>query len=103
MKDGLLDLQKRYGCIGDVRGRGLMCGVEIVGDREKKSPAVDLARRIGEKMYELGLWANLSSHASFSGVFRIAPPIVINEEQMKQGLAILEEAFASTEGTMPLP
>lgn len=103
LKDGLLNLQKRYGCIGDVRGRGLMCGVEIVGDREKKSPAVDLARRIGENMYELGLWANLSSHASFSGVFRIAPPIVINEEQMKQGLAILEEAFASTEGTMPLP
>lgn len=103
LKEGLLDLQKRYGCIGDVRGRGLMCGVEIVGDREKKSPAVDLARRIGEKMYKLGLWANLSSHASFSGVFRIAPPIVINEEQLRQGLAILEEAFASTEGTMPLP
>ena len=79
-----------------------MCGIEIVGDKEKKSPAIDLARRVGEKMYERGLWANLSSHASFSGVFRIAPPIVITEEQLKQGLAILEEAFAMTEGTMPL-
>lgn len=102
LKDGLLTLQKRYGCIGDVRGRGLMCGVEIVGDRQEKSPAIDLARRIGEKMYELGLWANLSSHASFSGVFRIAPPIVINEQQLNEGLAILEEAFATTKGTMPL-
>ena len=102
LKEGLLDLQKRYGCIGDVRGRGLMCGVEIVGDREKKSPAIELGRRIGDRMYKLGLWANLSNHASFSGVFRIAPPIVINEEQLKQGLAIMEEAFATTEGTMPL-
>ena len=53
-------------------------------------------------MYQLGLWANLSSHSSFSGVFRIAPPIVITEEELNAGLAIMEEAFASTEGSMPL-
>jgi 4-aminobutyrate aminotransferase-like enzyme len=101
-KDGLLKLQSRYGCIGDVRGRGLMCGVEIVGDRDTKAGDVDLARRIGEEMYQLGLWANLSSHASFSGVFRIAPPIVLTEDQLRQGLQIMEEAFASVEGTQPL-
>lgn len=102
LKEGLLKLQQRYGCIGDVRGRGLMCGVEIVGDRETKSPAIDLARRIGETMYKLGLWANLSSHQSFGGVFRIAPPIVITEEEINEGLAIMEEALSSTNGTMPL-
>ena len=102
LMDGLLKLKERYGCIGDVRGRGLMCGVEIVADRVTKEGDNDLARAISAKMYELGLWANLSSHASFSGVFRIAPPIVINEEQIRQGLAIMEEAFKTTEGSHPL-
>lgn len=102
LKDGLLKLQERYGCIGDVRGRGLMCGVEIVGDRTTKSAAIELARTIADRMYEQGLWANLSSHSSFAGVFRIAPPIVITEEEVRHGLSIMEEAFRTTEGTKPL-
>ncbi|KAK5270454.1 hypothetical protein LTR99_005836 [Exophiala xenobiotica] len=99
---GLQKLKERYGCIGDVRGRGLMAGMEIVADRETKEPALDLARIVASKMYELGLWANLSSHSSFSGVFRIAPPIVITKEQLDQGLEIMERAFQLTDGTMPL-
>jgi 4-aminobutyrate aminotransferase-like enzyme len=43
----------------------------------------------------------LSSHKSFNGVFRIAPPIVISERQVEDGLRILEEAFATTEGSLP--
>jgi 4-aminobutyrate aminotransferase-like enzyme len=99
---GLQKLKERYGCIGDVRGRGLMAGVEIVSDRKTKGAAIDLGRRLGDRMMELGLWAQLSSHKSFNGVFRIAPPIVITESQVEDGLKILEEAFASTEGSLPL-
>ena len=99
---GLDRLKARYGCIGDVRGRGLMAGIEIVDDRETKGPAIELGRRLGEKMMELGLWAQLSSHKSFNGVFRIAPPIVITESQVEAGLGILEEAFAATENSCPL-
>lgn len=99
---GLYKLKERYGCIGDVRGRGLMAGIEIVRDRETKGPAIDLGRRLGDRMMELGLWAQLSSHKSFNGVFRIAPPIVISESQVEDGLKILEEAFATTEGSCPL-
>ncbi|KAL2423968.1 2,2-dialkylglycine decarboxylase [Exophiala dermatitidis] len=102
LRAGLEKLKSRYGCIGDVRGRGLMAGVEIVSDRENKAPAVELGRKLADKMYELGLWANLSSHSSFSGVFRIAPPIVITKEQLDQGLEIMERAFSETEGSMPL-
>ncbi|KAJ9622561.1 hypothetical protein H2204_011480 [Knufia peltigerae] len=102
LQAGLQKLKERYGCVGDVRGRGLMAGLEIVGDRETKAPALDLARRIADKMYELGLWANLSSHSSFGGVFRIAPPIVLTEEQLDEGLEIMVKAFHLTEGTMPL-
>jgi 4-aminobutyrate aminotransferase-like enzyme len=79
-----------------------MAGVEIVEDRETKTPALALAKAIGDRAYELGLWANLSSHPSFGGVFRIAPPITITEEQLLSGLGIMEEAFAMTPGTMPM-
>lgn len=102
LHQGLNRLKDRYGCIGDVRGRGLMAGVEIVEDRKMKIPALALGKAIGDRAYELGLWANLSSHPSFGGVFRIAPPITISREQLVSGLAILEEAFASTPGTMAL-
>ena len=102
LRAGLAKLQDRYGCIGDVRGRGLMAGVEIVSDRESKGLAIELGRRLGAKMMELGLWCQLSSHKSFNGVFRIAPPIVVTAEQIQQGLGILEEAFATTDGSLPL-
>ncbi|KAI1336686.1 pyridoxal phosphate-dependent transferase [Xylariaceae sp. FL0016] len=93
LHDGLKRLQSRYWCIGDVRGRGLMAGVEIVLDRETKKPALELAKTIGDQAYKLGVWANLSSHPSFGGSFRIAPPITITEEQMNGGLKALEEAL----------
>ncbi|KAF2496179.1 dialkylglycine decarboxylase [Lophium mytilinum] len=99
---GLLRLQQRYGCIGDVRGRGLMAGVEIVVDRATKEPGLELGDRIGRQMTELGLWAQLGTMQSFSGVFRIAPPITITEEELEEGLEIMEKAFALTEGTLPL-
>jgi 4-aminobutyrate aminotransferase-like enzyme len=98
----LKKLQSRYGCIGDVRGRGLMAGVEIVADRTTKQPDLQIAKKIGDKAYELGVWANLSSHPSFGGTFRIAPPITISREQLEFGLAVLEEAFATTPGSQPL-
>lgn len=95
-------LKSRYGCIGDVRGRGLMAGVEIVADRATKAPAGDLGVRLMDKMNDLGLSANLSTMASFGGVFRIAPPINISDENLDLGLRIMEEAFRCTEGSLPL-
>ncbi|KAJ5149180.1 Pyridoxal phosphate-dependent transferase major region subdomain 2 [Penicillium atrosanguineum] len=95
-------LKEKYACIGDVRGRGLMAGVEIVESRETKAPAITLGKAIGDRAYELGVWANLSSHPSFGGTFRIAPPITITKQQLLSGLKVLEKAFATTPGTMPL-
>ena len=102
LQDGLQTLMSRYGCIGDVRGRGLLAGVEIVADRETKARAPELAKRIGDRIYELGVWANLSTHESFGGVFRIAPPITVTEKQLCEGLGMFEQALRETEGTMPL-
>ncbi|KAF2772374.1 dialkylglycine decarboxylase [Teratosphaeria nubilosa] len=102
LQRGLRKLESRYGCIGDVRGRGLMAGLEIVADRETKVGAPDLGAAVGKRMMELGLWTQLATMASFGGVFRIAPPITVTEDELELGLSIMEEAFASTTGTMPL-
>ena len=102
LQEGLRRIQARYGCVGDVRGRGLMAGLEIVADRETKESAKDLGGKLASRMGELGLSANLSTMASFSGIFRIAPPITISNEELEVGLRIMEEAFRTTEGTQPL-
>lgn len=95
-------LQSRYGCIGDVRGRGLMAGVEIVTDRDTKKGDPELGAAIANKMMALGLWAQLSTMPSFGGVFRLAPPLTTTHEELGFGLNIIEEALATTPGTMPL-
>ena len=99
---GLRALQERYGCIGDVRGRGLMAGVEIVSDRVTKAAAIELGKRLSARMMELGLSASISARTAFSGCIRIAPPLVMTDEELEKGLSIMEEAFKTTEGSMPL-
>ncbi|KAK5166497.1 uncharacterized protein LTR77_008040 [Saxophila tyrrhenica] len=101
-QERLHQLMDRYGCIGDVRGRGLMAGVEIVANRETKESAPELGNAIGKRLTELGVWAQLATIASFGGGFRIAPPLTTTDEELERGLKAFEEAFASTEGTMPL-
>lgn len=102
LQAGLRHLQSRYGCIGDVRGRGLMAGCEIVGDRKTKVGAPEVGKAVSDKMVHMGLWAQLATMASFGGVFRLAPPITVTEEQLDRALAIMEEALRTTPGTMPL-
>ena len=102
LQAGLHRLQSRYRCIGDVRGRGLMAGVEIVADRETKVGAAELGDRIAARMNELGLWAQLGTQPSFGGIFRIAPPLTTTDDELERGLGIMEEAFASTMSAMPM-
>ena len=99
---GLRRLQSQYACIGDVRGRGLMAGVEIVSDRTTKAPAIELGKKLSARMMELGLSATISARTAFSGCIRIAPPLVITDEELQEGLRMFEEALRTTEGSMPL-
>ncbi|KAJ3531351.1 hypothetical protein NM208_g8913 [Fusarium decemcellulare] len=97
----LWKLYHKYACIGDIRGRGLMAGVEIVSDREAKAADIDLGRRLSSRMMELGLSATISARTTFSGCIRIAPPVTILEEELEEGLRIFEEALRTTEGSQP--
>ncbi len=91
--DALRDLQIRHPSIGDVRGIGLMIGVEFVLDRKTKEPARDLTERIVQLAFERGLLL-LSCGKS---VIRIAPPLCITRAEIDEGLKIFEEAITVAE------
>ncbi|PQE15277.1 22-dialkylglycine decarboxylase protein [Rutstroemia sp. NJR-2017a BVV2] len=102
LKAALEDLKGKYACIGDVRGRGLMAGLEIVGDRTTKASAPELGNALCARFDELGISANLTNVEAFGGVFRMAPPITITDEELDDGIRIIQEAFRTTPGTMPI-
>ena len=87
--DGVRALQKKHDVIGDVRGIGLMIGIEFVEDRATKSPAEDLVARLQEAAFRKGLLL-LSCGRS---TIRIAPPLIIDEEDAATGLRILGEVL----------
>jgi 4-aminobutyrate aminotransferase len=90
LQTGLRELQQRHGSIGDVRGRGLMIGIEFVKDHETKEPYPELVDRLTERAFKKGL---LLLGAGKS-VIRIAPPLVLDEYDVDTGLQILNECLA---------
>src|SRR5215470_4793446 len=91
MLDGLKELQEKYGFIGDVRGRGLMIGVEMVADRKTKEP---LDKTITRALFHEALERGLIT-MSYSHVIRMNPPLVISEDEAMCGIDILDESFAA--------
>ncbi|WP_297091184.1 acetyl ornithine aminotransferase family protein [Thermococcus sp.] len=85
----LREMQEEYRIIGDVRGRGLMIGAEIVKPDGKPDP--ELTGKICWRAFELGLI--LPSYGMFGNVIRITPPLVITEELAERGLEIMETAL----------
>ncbi len=90
---GLRDLMQRHEVIGDLRGTGLMWGVEIVRDRKTREPDHELGARITERCLELGLSMNISGYRSAASVWRIAPPLTVAEAELDEGLAILDQSI----------
>jgi 2,2-dialkylglycine decarboxylase (pyruvate) len=90
LKDGLKALQQRYDCIGDVRGRGLLLGLDLVKDRRAKTPDADLALRVARECLQLGMMTSVV-RGGF-GIFRIAPPLTIEVAELDLGLEIFDKA-----------
>lgn len=93
LEQGLRALQQRFDCIGDVRGRGLLLGVEIVSDRVARTPAPELGAAISRTCMELGLSMNIARLPGMGGVFRIAPPLTISDAEIDLGLDLLARAI----------
>src|SRR4051794_19896080 len=98
LRDGLLELQQHHECIGDVRGQGLLLGVEIVADRASRKPAPELGSAISRRCFELGLSMNVVQLPSMGGVFRIAPPLTVSDAELDLGLEMLDRAITDVAG-----
>jgi 4-aminobutyrate aminotransferase len=91
---GLRKLQEKHPCIGDVRGVGLMIGVEFVKDRKTKEPDTDLVAKLEQLAFRKGLLLLSCGKA----VIRVAPPLVLNAHDVDAGLAILDQCLAELGG-----
>ncbi|MEW5420809.1 aspartate aminotransferase family protein [Amorphus sp. 3PC139-8] len=89
LKQRLQVLQQRFDCVGDVRGRGLMVGLEVVTDRQSRTPDHELGARISREAMARGLSMNIVKLPSMGSVFRLAPPMTISDEEIETGVQIL--------------
>jgi 4-aminobutyrate aminotransferase / (S)-3-amino-2-methylpropionate transaminase / 5-aminovalerate transaminase len=93
----LRGFEKRFGAVGDVRGRGAMRAMELVSDRDTKEP-LDAAtmNALSRSALERGLI--VLTAGTYGNVVRLLPPITIDDGLLDEGLDLLEEAFAATAG-----
>jgi 4-aminobutyrate aminotransferase / (S)-3-amino-2-methylpropionate transaminase / 5-aminovalerate transaminase len=85
--------QRRWPIVGDVRGLGGMQAIELVKSKETKTPATDETKQITQFCYEHGLITITAG--SYSNVIRVLVPLVATNEQMDEGLDVLESALAA--------
>jgi len=86
-------MQQRFPIIGDVRGLGAMVGMELVEDRESKTPARAATAQVLAACLERGLL--ILKSGVYDNVIRILVPLVISDEDLERGLNVLEEALAA--------
>ncbi|KAG2165341.1 hypothetical protein JADG_005080 [Aureobasidium aubasidani] len=95
LRAGLEKLQQKYWCIGDIRGRGLLQGIEIISDATTKAPGADLGQAVSELAMASGLSCNVVNLPGMGGVFRLAPPVTVTADEIEEGLRILDQCFES--------
>jgi len=90
-------LKARHALIGDVRGIGLLLGVELVKDRTTKEPAIEAADAVLYRCLERGL----SFKTTFGNVLTLTPPLTVTEAEIDRALAILDAAIGETAQALP--
>ncbi|MCB2215620.1 4-aminobutyrate--2-oxoglutarate transaminase [Desulfofustis glycolicus] len=96
LRSRFLALQERYDLIGDVRGLGPMIAMELVKDRQTKAPAAEETRVLASYCFDHGLI--ILSCGTYGNVLRFLMPLVITDDQLEKGLAIIEKGFAAISG-----
>ena len=100
LQDGLRELAQRHRMVGDVRGRGLAVGVELVADRQARAPATKQAAKLIYRAFELGLV--LYYVGANSNVLEMTPPLNLSADEAAEAVAILDRALADVaEGRVP--
>lgn len=96
--EGLQQLQTKYSIIGDVRGLGLFCGIELVKDRTTKEPVDEaVAVKILADCKQAGLLIGRTNRSfdQFNNILNLSPALCVSEDQIEQILATLDKVFAS--------
>jgi len=97
MADRFAELKAKYEVVGDVRGRGLLQGIELVEDKASRKPAPALGAAVTAACLERGLHMNIVQLPGAGGaIFRIAPPMTITDDELSRGLEILEESIQAS-------
>jgi 2,2-dialkylglycine decarboxylase (pyruvate) len=91
----LAGMRDRYEEVGDIRGRGLLQGMELVTDKVSKTPADALGSQVTAACLERGLHMNIVQLPGMGGIFRIAPPLTITDAELDAGLDILDDALCA--------
>ena len=92
----LCELQQHHEQIGDVRGKGLLVGVELVEDRTTKEPADALGAAVGDECLQRGLSMNIvRSTGGMLNCFRMAPPLSITESEIDTAITIIDESLTA--------
>jgi diaminobutyrate-2-oxoglutarate transaminase len=99
--DLLREAQPTLPCVGDVRGKGLMIGIELVKDRDSKEPWSEMAARVRTECFKRGVVIEVGGH--FSNVARFLPPLVITRELMLRGVEIFVESVRAAEEALARP
>ena len=88
--------KERFPLVGDVRGLGAMVGIELVNDRASKEPAKEATEQIARLAAEKGLLTITAG--TYGNVIRTLMPLVIRDEELEEGLDVLEAALGSVSG-----
>jgi 2,2-dialkylglycine decarboxylase (pyruvate) len=98
LRAGLLELADRHPIIGEVRGRGLLLGVELVTDQATRHPAEELGARATDECLARGLSMNIVRHVGANSVWRIAPPLTVSEDEIDLAVSIIDDSLAAVLG-----
>jgi len=93
LASALRELQSRHEEIGDVRGMGLLRGVELVKDRETREPYHELGALTTERCLQLGLSMNIRRRPERGSVWRMAPPLTVRREDIDLAMTIFDQAL----------
>ncbi len=93
LKSGFQELAKKHEKIGDVRGRGLLLGVDMVADRSSRTPDETYGQRVAQICAREGLSMNIAAMPGLSAVFRVAPPLTVSEAEIDTALQIFDQAL----------
>ena len=95
IRAGFAEIAEEFELIGDVRGRGVLLGIELVTDRERKTPANAEAREIARVCQQNGLIFQLRGVGDLLNVIRLVPPMTTSDAEVDRALSIMRDAIAA--------